>query len=275
MDPSHLPWARQAKTHDAIPRAVSKPVLLKLGGSVLTDKRKEESLQRTVARRLINEVAKAEVPVVLFHGAGGYGHPQAAKWKLGHEVVTPERRAGVAHTLATVGLLHAEVVRLADDAGLRPVSVPLHALVESDAGTLMDLPIGRIQRLLEEGFTPVLCGTLVRDDQFGWRIVSADEVMQELAQDLAPRLAVFVTDVDGVYEDGPDRGEPIAHLTDIAQLRDGKNTNGTDVTGGMEGKVHAAMTIAEACPVLFVNGKVRGRLLDALKGKQVVCTRVE
>lgn len=257
---------------------MSKPVLLKLGGSVITDKSKEERLQRTVTRRLLNEIGKAGVPAVLFHGAGSFGHPQAKKYRLGEDAVTPERRDGVAHTLAAVGLLHAEVVRLAHGAGLKPVSVPLHLLVESDAGTLIDLPIGRIQRLLEEGYTPVLSGTLVRDDQLGWRVVSADEIMQELAPDLEPRLAVFATDVDGVYPSRPDPEsdqEPIATLTDLDQIHDGAHANGADVTGAMEGKVRAALCIADSCPVLFVNGKVRGRVLDVLKGKRVPCTRVQ
>ena len=48
---------------------MSRPAFVKLGGAVLTDKTKQATLRRAVARRIIGEVAKAEIPVVLFHGA--------------------------------------------------------------------------------------------------------------------------------------------------------------------------------------------------------------
>lgn len=248
-----------------------RPVFLKLGGSVLTDKGREGSLRKAVARRLLSEVAKAGVPVVLFHGAGSFGHPPAERWGLGTTPVTPDRRAGISETLAAVSRLHAELLQIAFDAGLRPISVPLHILTESAGGILEDLPVGRIQALLDEGFTPVLHGTVVRDDRLGWRVASADEILSDLAPDLEPRLAVFATDVDGVLDEG---GQVIDVLGDVDVLVDAGG-DGADITGRMQGKIRHGLAVAETCPVLVLNGTVRGRLLDALKGKRVVCTRLE
>lgn len=248
---------------------MSRPVLIKLGGSVITDKSKPESFRRAVARRLITEIAKAEVPVVLFHGAGSYGHPQAEQWGLAEPPITGKKLDGVAETLGSVTRLHGEMLGIAATAGLRPVSVPMHALAEADGGLLSDVPMDLIDDLLANGCMPVLHGTMVRDASDGWALVSADRLMAAVAGELEPRLAVFVTDVDGVLDDA---GALVPEVTidhDVAVAAE----NGADVTGSMRGKVAAALEVAGACPTVILNGNERGRLLDALKGKPVPGTR--
>src|SRR5688572_16169101 len=179
---------------------MARPALVKLGGSILTDKSAESAFRRPAARRLLSEVAKANVPTVLFHGAGGFGHPQAARHRLGQAKAKPD---GVSEVLAAVGALHAQVVSLAFEAGLRPLSFPLHQCARIEGGTLADLPVEAIGKGIEEGYTPVLHGTLVRDPALGWRVVSADELMEVLSAELTPRLAVFATNVDGVFDRDP------------------------------------------------------------------------
>lgn len=251
---------------------MARPALVKLGGSLLTEKATEGSFKRSVARRLLGELAKAEVPCVLLHGAGSHGHPQAKKHRIGQARPRPE---GVADVLAAVTQLHAEMLVLANDAGLRPLSIPLcNARGEGD--DLVDLPGPEVAKAVEEGFTPMLHGTLVRDSRVGWRVVSADELMARLAADLKPRISVFATDVDGVLDRDP--ADPAARLMprvtpaiSIA-VPAGK---GDDATGAMHGKLQHALAAAQHGPTLILNGGVRNRLLDALRGKPVPCTRVE
>lgn len=246
---------------------MSRPVFLKLGGSVLTEKDKASTFRRPVAKRLFTEIRKAGAPLVLFHGAGSFGHPQAIQWKIGTHPVTPERRAGVSAVLASVAKLHAEILAVAEASGLKPISIPIHLDVESSGGILEDLPVRRIKALMKDGFTPVLHGTLVRDDELGWRVVSADELMAELADDLEPCLTLFVTDVDGVM-DGDKLMETVESVESVV------SSGREDATGTMRGKVQHGLTIADACPVLIVNGMERGRVNDALRGKPVVGTRL-
>jgi isopentenyl phosphate kinase len=252
---------------------VPRPALVKLGGSLLTDKAQESTFRRPAARRLLSEVSKANVPTVLLHGAGSFGHPQAERHHLGQSKAKPD---AVSEVLACVGALDAQVVSLAHEAGLRPLSFPLHTVARSESGGLADLPVEAIAKAVEEGYTPVLHGTLVRDTALAWRVVSADELMQELAAELTPRLAVFATDVDGIF-DGPP-GMPgsqlLPRVTGDLVLVEG-TVPGADVTGRMAGKLQRARAVAAHCPTLVLNGEVKGRLLDALKGKSVPCSRVE
>ena len=239
---------------------------MKLGGSVITDKPGEARFRRPATKRLLGELARAEVPAILLHGAGSFGHGPAARHRIGQVAAKPE---GVAEVLAAVGRLHAEVVDCAADAGLRPLSFPLQHSAASHAGHIVELPVERLVRALEEGYVPVLCGSLVRDDQVGWRVVSADELMAALAPEVQPRLAVFVTNVDGIL-----RGSDVLATVGRDELRDiDERAGGTDVTGGMHGKLVRALEVAACCPTWII-GDERGRLLDLLKGKNVLGTRV-
>ncbi len=252
-----------------------RPALVKLGGSLLTDKATESSFKRAAARRLVGELAKAEVPCVLLHGAGSFGHPQAKRHRIGQARPKPE---GIADVLSAVAMLHAEVLGLANAAGLRPLSIPLDG-ARGDGDDVADLPIAEVKRALDEGYTPVLHGTLVRDSRTGWRVISADELVARLAAELDPRLALFATDVDGVHDKDPK--DPAAKLLakvkpgTLPEAGAGSEEDGDDVTGRMRGKLSHAFATAQHCPTLIVNGGVRNRLLDALRGKPVPSTRVE
>ena len=55
------------------------PLVVKLGGSVITRKREAERVRPKILRRLSEEVSSvADTPMVLLHGAGSFGHPGAA-----------------------------------------------------------------------------------------------------------------------------------------------------------------------------------------------------
>lgn len=250
-----------------------RPALVKLGGSLLTDKATESSFRRAQARRLVGELAKAEVPCVLLHGAGSFGHPQAKRHRIGQARPRPE---GIADVLSAVAMLHAEVLGLANAAGLRPMSVPLDG-AHGDGDDVAGLPIAEVKRALDEGYTPVLHGTLVRDRATGWRVLSADELMARLAGELDPRLALFATDVDGVHDKDPkaDGAKLLAKVRPGTIAGTSDDGDGDDVTGRMQGKLSHAFATARHCPTLIINGGVRNRLLDALRGKAVPSTRVE
>ncbi|HEX2066227.1 MAG TPA: isopentenyl phosphate kinase [Candidatus Thermoplasmatota archaeon] len=257
---------------------MASPVLVKLGGALLTDKAREMALRGEVAKRLVGEVAQARRPVVLLHGAGSFGHPFVKRFGLGMPPFDDAKRTGVSQALAGVACLAAEVLGLAQEAGLRTVPVPLH-LEQPRRGALPRAVAATVADLLAEGFTPVLHGTLVRDGELGWRVLSADEALAALASRLKPAACVFATDVDGVHARDP-KQFPDAPLlpavrADTVLGAAGAGGAGTDTTGRMAGKLEHARAAARHAPTLVVNGLAPGRLLAAIQGRPVVGTRVE
>jgi len=256
---------------------MTKPALVKLGGSLVTDKgASDPTFRRGNARRALAEVAKAEIPIVLLHGAGSFAHPIVARTGLGSGPLDSKRREAVGEVLASLATLSAHMLEAAHGAGLRPVPVPLHLAVRQDSGQLEGFPFAEVSDLLDDGLTPVLHGTLVRDPATGWAILSADRILAELASELTPRVALFATDVDGAYDRDP--AQPGARLLERVRpdtLLGHGSGRGADVTGRMAGKLEWAFAAAHHCPTLVVNGLERGRILDALRGKSVVSSRIE
>ncbi|MCA1811179.1 MAG: hypothetical protein LC623_04100, partial [Halobacteriales archaeon] len=237
------------------------PVLVKLGGSLLTDKARDMTLREEVAKRVVGEVAQARRPVVLLHGAGSFGHPFVKRFGIGEPPFDAAKRVGVAQTFAGLAYLAAEVLGLAAEAGLRTVPVPLH-LEQVKRGSLPKPVADTVKDLLLDGFTPVLHGTLVRDDDLGWRVLSADEALAGLAARLKPASCVFATDVDGVHARDP-KQFPDAPLLPVVRANTplaGRGGAGADATGRMEGKLEHARAAARHAPTLLVNGLAPGRL---------------
>ena len=56
--------------------------ILKLGGSVITDKNKECSFKKQVMNNLAKNIKNANKQIILIHGAGSFGHIQAKKFRL-------------------------------------------------------------------------------------------------------------------------------------------------------------------------------------------------
>ncbi|MBS7631517.1 amino acid kinase, partial [Candidatus Bathyarchaeota archaeon] len=58
-------------------------IILKLGGSVVTEKDKPVTPNKENIKRLSREIAEAgEGELILIHGGGSYGHPVADEYNL-------------------------------------------------------------------------------------------------------------------------------------------------------------------------------------------------
>src|SRR5437016_5486713 len=95
----------------------------------------------------------------------------------------------------------------------------------------------------------------------------------------AARVQADVRDVDGLFNADPKR-RPKAELLETVTPKDlakieFSSPRRTDVTGSIEGKVRRMFEIAEHVDVcMIVNGNVKNRVRDALRGKRVVGTRI-
>lgn len=251
-----------------------RPVLVKLGGSVLTDKSQLRTLREDALPRLAGELADVRGPVVLVHGAGSYGHVRASKHQV-HEGTSGAATPMDASRVRTDVLdLHRHVLAALQDAGLAPSGVPGAALTRLRNGEATTVHVTPVTDALRGGFTPVTHGDVAADTTRAFGIVSGDVLMEALARELRPRLAVFVTDVDGVLDP---HGDTIPHLSPTAAL-DPTAAGGSghpDVTGGMAGKLkHMARMAQDGTPVRVVDGTQPGRVLGATTGHPLTGTLI-
>jgi isopentenyl phosphate kinase len=81
---------------------------------------------------------------------------------------------------------------------------------------------------------------------------------------LHPRLAIFVTNVDGVYADM--KSKRLLH--EITKEKPITSKVSMDVTGGMSRKIKEALDISKnGTNVFFVNGNAPKRITNAINGK--------
>ena len=219
--------------------------ILKLGGSVITEKSAgSDGLIRYEALAAIAaEIAKyPDMPLLIVHGAGSFGHPQAKTWHI-QQGVTRENRKGISETHQAVCVLNDAVVASLRRSGIEAVGIhPLHGF-EAEDGLLVDLQAGNLDQMVRLGIVPVIHGDVVMDRMRGACIVSGDQLIRVLAVGLGMNRVGLATDVPGLLaEDGSvvrELRRSTAHQVTIG------NSGNIDVTGGMEGKISELLSLAD------------------------------
>ena len=254
-------------------------ILVKLGGSVITDKSKLRTFRRPACERLARELKVASADLMLVHGAGSFGHIEAKKHSLHKGLRSESQLAHVASVQRDVRELNLKVLEALIDGGIRAVSIPPAAATTFRAAEVNTFDRSMFQKVSDIGLTPVTFGDVVPDESMGFSICSGDLMMAELAKAFRPKTVVFCADVDGVFDRDPKRGRgaKLLPVLDRAGLRSLRRTSAksADVTGSMHGKLERMLAIAEHCEkCMIVNGNVPGRLERAVSGKEVVSTVV-
>lgn len=259
-------------TADTAPR----PVVLKLGGSLVTRKREIEKLRPKVIARVAAEISSVrEVPLVVLHGAGSFGHPGAERFGLARPPAegrpTTERARGAAIVAAEVRRLHLAILRELVRAGNAPWSLPVAAQARNRAGTLASIEATPIEEALERHTVPVAFGDVVPDDDWGFSILSADTIAEALVPLLRPSRVVFATDVPGILAAGSGpRRRVVEELTDDAISALPRTAGGRDVTGGIRAKAESMRRIARAgVDAVLISGLTDGAVARAIRGESV------
>jgi len=209
-------------------------IVLKLGGSVVTEKDSPETVDGTALERAAAALADHD-DLVLVHGGGSFGHPAAERHGVSSEDGTTDAGA-VRAVHAAMGRLNAAVLDALGGAGVPAVPVRPLSTGRKDAGGDLHLDVGAVRALREEGFVPVLHGDVVAHAGSGASVASGDALVVALAAALdADRVGVCST-VPGVLDAD---GEVVPEVTDPATLDALGGSESTDVTGGMTAKVAA------------------------------------
>jgi len=259
-------------------------VLLKLGGSLLTEKTGVEVLRPAVLERLAREIAEfaREAPgrLVVGHGSGSFGHVAAHRHGIAGGLRDAAQLPGIAQTQDRAAALHRHVVAALLEAGALPFSIAPSSSVVAAGGEAVAFADEPLLLALDRGLLPVLYGDVVMDRLQGVAIASTERLFALLARQLHERgrtiaRAVWLGETDGVYDrDGRTLPQLSAEtLAGAAESIGG--ASGTDVTGGMRHRVDTALELARlGIPSLVANGLTPGLLGRALRGERVAGTEV-
>lgn len=226
---------------------------------MITDKSKPYSFRSDVVSALAEEIASSGEKVVAVHGGGSFGHSEAKKFGL--NAVTPSPAGtGVSQTRGAMYELNQMVCKTMMEFKVSPYAfspADLLAMAQPTAAASW------LRGLLKAGLTPVTFGD-VSYSAAGFKVVSGDDIVLQLAKILKPDRCVFALDVDGVYEANT---RVIIPELSVASARRMRVPRGDDATGGMKPKLEvAAKVAARGIPVSFVSGYRRNEFSKALKG---------
>ena len=242
--------------------------VLKVGGSAVTDKSasvgqaKEDEMIR-IAR----EIAGFSGKLVIVHGAGSYGHVYAKQYGLDkgfHE-------EGFLKTHDSVRKLNEMIVQTLRQEGIP--AVPLNPLSFSicSGGRLTSLYTEQISEMLKHNLVPVLHGDVCMDTKQGACILSGDQSLPYVAAALGAKRVGLGSATDGVLDSAGKTIPKITPKTFGSFKAHIGGSAGTDVTGGMLGKVSEILELAEKTGIesRIFNANISGSVSDYLTGKSI------
>jgi len=199
--------------------------VVKVGGSILTRKKQGEKTLSKDFQKILSQFQGHENGVIV-HGAGSYGHPQAEKHGLKNGSFE-----GALEVHTAVSELDTHVLEELSKNGLKPVPVNTSSIAYREPETRINLE--NIEKINNEGFSPVLHGDIIPQEGEGFSIISGDEIVVKLQQKYKADKVGFCTSEKGVLNS---QGEVIDEINDIDDFPS-LEVEGKDVTGGMKGKI--------------------------------------
>lgn len=252
-------------------------VLVKLGGSLITDKRRPRTPREETIRDLATATARLHPRLagglVLGHGSGSFGHVAAAHHRVGEEgLEDAERRAGIVETQARAAELHRIVLEALRWAGVPAFSFAPSSAAVAAGGKIATLEAEPVLLALSLELVPVAYGDVVLDRERGGGILSTETVLAALARHLVaagrPVLrAVWAGTTPGVCDGSGRTIRRIRSGEAEAARRAAGESGATDVTGGMAHRLDVALALARGgIPSWIGDGGDAARVEAAILG---------
>ena len=234
-------------------------LLIKLGGSIITNKEKALSPRRKTIDNVIRSLKKINEPMVVVHGGGSFGHYWSVKFDM-HTKPAKYDMKGISAVKNSMVELNKIILQSFFNNKLNPYSLPPTDFVSRNKPILKK--IKEIKKIAQSNLIPITYGDALWYGEKKSYILSGDVIMTMIAKVLRPRLSIFVLNVDGLYSD-------IKKKKLIYEIKDEQPSFSkptTDVTGGMKRKVQEASKISKnGLKVFFVNGNKPERIINAVK----------
>ena len=234
-------------------------VFLKLGGSLITDKSREQTVLPAALERLAHEIAAAlaaqpALGLVVGHGSGSFGHAEGRKYGTRGGVHTLEQWLGFADVAHAAAKLNRHVLDALRAAGVPALNCQPSASAVARDTVIQSMALDPVRNALDNGLVPLVMGDVAVDEVRGGTIVSTEDVFRYLAEQLRPDQILLAGIERGVLTRWPE-GEviPVINSGNIQAVRSVlRGSHAADVTGGMESKVLEMLAQAQLKPGLII-----------------------
>ena len=266
-------------------------VLLKLGGSLITDKDTPYTPRLHKLKELAQEIktvldSRPDLLLILGHGSGSFGHVAAKKFGTRDGVKpsppTPlpnegegDYWKGFAEVRFQAAELNRYVMESLFNAGVPAISFPPSSSMVSNERKVIHHNILAMRKALDVHLLPVVYGDVTFDEKLGGTILSTEDVFTFLVEQFSPSRILLAGIEAGVWEDFPARTRLVnqIQLSDYEKMQAGiGGSASTDVTGGMKAKVEEMLALIQRTKGLtaqIFSAEEGGFLERALRGENV------
>lgn len=264
---------------------MNKPiVIVKIGGSLITDKTKPFSLKKRALDIVCKEIKKAQKTgrqLIVGHGAGSFAHYPAKKYQTHKGIINVESYRGIAEVADVAAQLNRIVIKQLLQTGVNAVTISPLSTMLARSHALQSFCSESLEEVFRLGLLPVVHGDQIIDTEAGCTIFSTEKVLGYIALHLKQKgylveRIIHCGQTNGVYDEN---GQTIPLITTktIDKYRQALGgSGGTDVTGGMIHKVEETLALAQrGISGLIIDGIEQGSLSKAVRGEKVPGTRIE
>jgi isopentenyl phosphate kinase len=261
--------------------------LIKLGGSIITNKEVPMAVRSDILERLVAEIGRAQSEwqatdqsrqLIIGHGQGSFAHAPALRYQTMKGFIREDSQIGMAITQDSAAQLNRIVVNSLIRAHLPAVSYSYSATMVTKARQAGQWSHQVLLEYLRLGLLPVTGGDVLVDSEQGCTIWSTEEVLSHLAQTLpaegwSVKRVIHVTEVAGFLNQS---GQVVPEITaanwpNLQQAL--TQTKGFDVTGGMGLKVEESLQLAaRGIESVIISGMTVDNLYNCLVGRPFVGT---
>ena len=255
-------------------------VLIKFGGSLITNKSEKCSAKLEIIDKLsntISEILNMGKKVIIVHGAGGYGHIKAKKWRISEgkilEIIDDQYKA-IVEIRNDMEILNKLIISRLASYSIDAKSYSPH---KNGIGLGLDYTLDEeFFRTTSVDYVPVTYGDVVdsnTEKEFG--ILSGDDLCEIICNVFKPSHVIFTMDGPlGLIDDPslPNGGNLIREFyPNNQEIVTTKIPN--DVTGGMSLKLKRAINCHKTgARVSIINGNNVEMILKAISGEEYVGT---
>src|SRR3989344_4250097 len=254
-------------------------ILIKIGGSLITDKNKPFSLKKLALKKVAQEIKKSmklNKLLIVGHGAGSFAHRPAKKYQTHKGILGEASYRGLAETADAAAKLNRIVIEELLKVGVNAVSVSPLSMMMAENHNLKKINAHAVKDLLSLKMLPVVYGDVILDSQVGCTVFSTEKVLGHLGLKLKRdgfkvEKIIHCGKTDGVYDEKK-RTIKLINSSNIDRYKSIlKESHGVDVTGGMLHKVEETLKLArQGIPGLIIDGIDKGTLYKAVKGERVL-----
>ena len=256
-------------------------LFIKFGGSVITNKKKAYTAEKTIIERLSKEIHNARKTytgnIIIGHGSGSFAHTPAAKYQTKKGLIQNDSLYGMSVVEDAARQLNMIVIHNLLAKKIPAFSFSPASFILAKKHKLHCIFTESIKKALDIGIVPVVYGDVILDERNGCTIFSTETIFSELISEFYKQYkirVIYVSNTDGVYDE---KGITIAHISSknfSTVKRAIGGSDSVDVTGGMLHKVEESIRLANQyhLEIQIINGNRTGYLERAIAGIELPLT---